>query len=90
MFSLNVERGKFLVVRGGVDASELMDIYKMPVDGELYEGRIIEILPASGYCRAQVNDSYEKIAERYNCDQNKLIGLNKNAVVYPTKRIWLP
>ncbi|MGN0823709.1 MAG: hypothetical protein ACI4MB_01420 [Candidatus Coproplasma sp.] len=90
MFSLNVERGKFIVVRGGVNATELMDIYKMPIDGDLYEGKIIEILPVSGYCYAQVGDSYEKIANRENCNLKTLIELNKNSIIYPTKRIWLP
>ncbi len=90
MFSLNVERGKFIVVRGGESATELMDIYKMPIDGDLYEGRIIELLPVTGYCYAQVGDSYEKIAHRENCNLQKLIDLNKNTIIYPTKRIWLP
>lgn len=90
MYSLKVERGKFLVVRGGVNADELMDIYKMPIEGDIYEGRIIRILPISGYCYAQVGDSYLKIAQRENCDLQKLINLNKKAVIYPTKRIWLP
>ncbi|MGN1061277.1 MAG: hypothetical protein ACI4QN_06040 [Candidatus Coproplasma sp.] len=90
MFSLNVERGKFLVVRGGVNSAELMDIYKMPIDGDLYEGKIIEILPVSGYCYAQVGDSYEKIANREGCHLQKLIEINKNSMIYPTKRIWLP
>ncbi|MGN0812969.1 MAG: hypothetical protein ACI4MQ_05650 [Candidatus Coproplasma sp.] len=67
-----------------------MDIYKMPIDGEVYEGRIIEVLPVSGYCYAQVGDNYEKIAQRENCGLQELIALNKNAVVYPTKIIWLP
>lgn len=90
MFLLNVERGKFLVVHGGVSQVELMDIYKMPIDGNIYEGRIIRVLPVSGYCYAKVGDSYEKIANRNGCSLEKLIKLNKNAAVYPTKRIWLP
>lgn len=90
MFSLKVERGRFLVVRENADANELMDIYSMPVSGELYEGRIIEVLPLSGYCRATVGDSYEKIAQRTGCDLEKLKKINENAAVYPTKRIWLP
>lgn len=90
MYSLNVERGKYLVVSKGVSTTELMDIYKMPIDGEAYEGRIIKVLPISGYCLAKVGDSYESIAKRNGCSLEKLIKLNKNAIVYPTKRIWLP
>ncbi|MGN1103752.1 MAG: LysM peptidoglycan-binding domain-containing protein [Candidatus Coproplasma sp.] len=90
MFSLNVERGKFLVIRDNNSADELMDIYKMPIDGDLYEGKIIEVLPVSGYCYALVGDNYEKIAARYGCSLKKLIELNKNSIIYPTKRIWLP
>lgn len=90
MFSLKVERGKFLVVRGGVSSTELMDIYKMPIDGDVYEGRIIQVLPVSGYCYAKVGDTLEKIAKRENCDLNKLKDLNKDSVIYPTKRIWIP
>lgn len=90
MFSLNIERGKFIVVRGGVNATVLIDIYKMPINGELYDGKIIEVLPISGYCYAQVGDSYEKIAKRENCNLNELKSLNCNSTVYPTKRIWLP
>lgn len=90
MFSLNVERGKFIIVRGGMNAAALMDIYKMPIDGDLYEGKIIQVLPVSGYCHAQVGDTYEKIADRENCNLKNLIELNKNAIIYPTKRIWLP
>ncbi len=90
MFSLKLERGKYLVVRGGVSANEFMDVYKMPVDGELYEGKIIEVVPVSGCCYARVGDSYEKIALRQGCNLQKLISLNNNALIYPTKRIWLP
>ena len=90
MFSLNVERGKYLVVRGGNSSNELMDIYKMPIDGDFYEGRIIEVLPVSGYCYALVGDTYEKISDRHGCNLHKLIELNNNSMLYPTKRIWLP
>lgn len=90
MFSLKLERGKYLVVRGGVSKSQLVDIYKMPINGEIYDGKIIEVLPVSGYCYAQIGDSYEKIAAREGCDLAKLKNLNGNSTVYPTKRIWLP
>lgn len=90
MFSLEVERGRFLAVRGDVDKNELMDIYQTPIEGELYKGRVIEVLKLSGYCRAEVGDSYEKIAKRHNCDLNQLIKINQNGVIYPTKRVWLP
>lgn len=90
MFSLNVEKGKYIVVRGGVSVCELTDIYKMPIGGEIYEGRIIEALPVSGYCYARVGDSYQKIAQREGCQLQELIDLNQKAVIYPTKKIWLP
>lgn len=90
MFSLEVERGRFLAVCGDVDKNELIDIYQTPIDDELYEGRVIEVLELSGYCRAEVGDSYEKIAKRYNCDLQRLIKINQNGVIYPSKRVWLP
>lgn len=90
MFSLEVERGRFLAIRGDVDKNELMDIYQTPIECELYEGRVIEVLKLSGYCRAEVGDSYKKIAQRYNCDLNQLIKINQNGAIYPTKRVWLP
>ncbi|MGN1373403.1 MAG: hypothetical protein ACI4VK_05080 [Candidatus Coproplasma sp.] len=67
-----------------------MDVYKMPVSGKIYEGKILEVLSVSGYCHAQVGDSYEKIAQRESCDLEKLTELNNNAILYPTKRVWLP
>lgn len=89
MFSLRLERGKYVRVRGKVSANQLIDVYKTPVTGDLYEGKIITLTEASDYCYAAPGDTYEKIAAKYGCDAEILRKLNCNEPVYPTKRVWL-
>ncbi len=90
MFSLQLERGKYVRVRGGVTAKEISDAYKTPVVGKVYAGAIVEIADVSDYCYAKAGDCYETIAKRYGCDLDKLRRVNADAPVYPTKRVWIP
>ncbi len=89
MFSLRLERGKYIRVRGKVSAKQLSDAYKTPVTGDLYEGKIITLTQACGFCYALPGDTYEKIALRNGCDAEDLKRINGNAPLYPTKRVWL-
>lgn len=90
MYSLQLERGKFVRVRGKISAKEVEKTFKTPVDGEIFDGMIVEIKKVTGYYYAKAGEGYEDVASRYGCDLDALKKLNGNSPVYPTKRLWIP
>lgn len=89
MFLLETERGKYLKIRAGVKREEIIRTFQIPVDEELYEGKIIVLSEAKKYCFALAGDTYEKIAERNSLDVGELKKLNGEKQIYPTTRVWL-
>ncbi|MDE7379493.1 MAG: LysM peptidoglycan-binding domain-containing protein [Clostridia bacterium] len=89
MFSLVTERGKYLRIRKRVKREDVISTFSIPA-GEVFFGEIIELGSPVRSCRAQVGDTYAKIALRERVDEEELRALNNNAAIYPTLRVWLP
>lgn len=78
-------------MRSGVTAREIEKNFSCPVFCTPSAGEIIELpLTPLKFCRAEVGDTYEKIAKRYFSDASRIRELNRNAPVYPTRKIYLP
>lgn len=91
MFTLILERGRYIRVRGNVRKCDIEREFCFPVNTEVFEGAIIPVLPEpQGYCYAQPCDSYASVAEREGVSEEELKKLNGGSPVYPSKKIWLP
>lgn len=91
MFLLELERGPYLRVRGGVKKSDIERAFAFPVNGEVYEGAVVCVLPpAGGFCIARPGDDYNAIAQREGVDCAELEKLNNGAPLYASKKVWLP
>ena len=89
MFSLITERGKYLRIRRHVTKTDIESEFDFPVHDKVFEGGIILLNSAKKYCYARPFDTYETIAIREGGSAETLKNLNKNAVIYPTMRVWL-
>ncbi len=89
MFSLTLERGKFLRIRKRVTEKQVTDAFCCPVT-KVFCGEIIELSPPKRYCFALAGDTYQKIAQREGVNEERLRALNNGRAVYPTLKIWLP
>ena len=89
MFSLILERGKFLRVRKGVTEKDVSAVFNCPAD-KIFCGAIIELTPPKRHCFALAGDTYATISEREGVDENRLREINGARTVYPTLKIWLP
>jgi len=91
MFTLLLERGRYLKVRSGVSKSDIERDFSFPVHDEIFTGAIILIAPRpKGYCYALPGDSYESIAKRQGADCEEIKRYNGNNPLYPSKKVWLP
>lgn len=89
MFSLTLERGRFLRIRKRVTEKEVTDAYLCPVK-KVFCGEIIEISPPKRFCYARAGDTYGSIAAREGVGEESLRALNDGKPVYPTLKVWLP
>ncbi|MCM1437871.1 MAG: LysM peptidoglycan-binding domain-containing protein [Roseburia sp.] len=89
MFSLTLERGRYLRIRKRVTEKEVVNAFRCPVH-KVFCGEIIELPPPKRYCYALAGDTYKSIAEREGVNEEELCALNKNTAVYPTQKVWLP
>lgn len=89
MFSLTLERGKFLRIRKGVTEKEVSAVFCCP-QSKVYCGEIIRLSPPRRYCYALAGDTYATVSAREGVDEALLIAENGGRPVYPTLRIWLP
>ncbi|MDE6790815.1 MAG: hypothetical protein K2J61_03735 [Clostridia bacterium] len=89
MFSLVMEQGKYLRVRGRVKKEDIISAFSCHV-GDVFCGAVIEISAPKRYCYALAGDTYAAVAARERVDERELRELNFNKIIYPTLRIWLP
>ena len=91
MFTLVTDRSKFYRVKRGQSADEIESVLKIPVRGEAFTGRIIEV-GDTAYTRyiADVGDTYRTIALKFGADEAMLKEANGNKPVYPTKKVFVP
>lgn len=89
MFSLTLERGRYLRIRKRITAKDVTDAFSCPVK-EVFCGEIIELSPPKRYCFALAGDTYAAIAAREGVNEANLRAQNGNRAVYPTLKIWLP
>lgn len=91
MFTLIMDRPPFYRIKEGQSAELTEKTFSCPVSGEAFAGRIVPVSrrPLS-VCRAQVGDSYERIATRLGVDGRELEILNGGKPVYPTCKLFVP
>lgn len=91
MFTLYLERGRYIRVRSGVERCDIECVFCFPVHAEVFAGAIIAVLPKpNGFCYAEPCDSYLTIAQREGVDEEELKKLNASTPLYPSKKVWLP
>lgn len=89
MFTLTLDRPKYLRVRQGVAAAEIRAEFVCPVPEGVFAGCIICVPPAPcAVYVAQPGDDYASIAIKLGADEGELRALNANAPVYPSKKIF--
>ena len=89
MFSLTLERGRFLRIRKRVTEKEVTEAFCFPVN-KVFCGEIIELSPPKKFCYAEAGDTYKTIAARKGVSEESLRTLNDGKSVYPTLKVWLP
>ena len=91
MFTLYLERGRYIRVRSGVTKRDIEREFSFPVHAEVFAGAVIAVLPEpNGYCYALPCDDYNAIAQREGVDEGELKKLNASSPIYPAKKVWLP
>lgn len=90
MFTLVTDRNKYFRVKRGQSAAELEAALNVPVQGEAFAGRIVEV--SDGYVRytAEVGDTYRTVALKFGADEELLKKTNGNKPVYPTCKLFVP
>ena len=89
MFSLTLERGRYLRIRKGVTEKDVSEVYSCP-SRKVFCGEIIKLSPPKRYCYALAGDTYATISERERVDEALLRAENGGKAVYPTLKVWLP
>lgn len=89
MFSLTLERGRFLRIRKGVTEKDVSAVFGFP-QGKVFCGEIIKLFPPKRYCYALAGDTYATISRRERVDEALLRAQNDARAVYPTLKVWLP
>ena len=81
MFTLILERGSYIRVRGNVKKCDIEREFSFSVNAEVFEGAIIAVLPQpQGYCYARPCDSYASIAEREGVGEEELKKLHSDEI----------
>ena len=89
MFTLTLDRAKFLRVRGNVSGREIEEEFKMPVPQKVIAGDIVTLSPRNlKVYVAGVGEDYKIIAEKTGVTELELRKINCDAVVYPTRKIY--
>ena len=89
MFTLTLDRGKFLRVRGNVSKRDIEKEFKMPVPQNVIAGDIVMLFPRNlKVYVAGVGENYGAIAEKTGVTEQELRKINYNATVYPTLKIY--
>ena len=89
MFSLTLERGRYLRIRKGVTEKDVTCVFSFP-QGKVFCGEIIRLSPPKRYCYALAGDTYATISRRERVDEALLRAANCARAVYPTLKVWLP
>lgn len=89
MFSLTLERGRYLRIRKWVTDKDVSETFFFPAEG-VFCGAIIPLSPPKRYCYAKVGDTYATVSRREGVNENRLRELNNGRAIYPTLKIWLP
>ena len=91
MFTLTLDRAKFLRVRGSVSRRDIEEEFEMPVPQNVIAGDIVTLYPRNlkAYV-AGVGEDYKIIAEKTGVTERELRRINCNAIVYPTRKIYYP
>lgn len=90
MFTLTLDRPKFIRVRAGVTAADIRAEFCCPISDNATEGCIAYLTPAP--CKfyvAKPGESYLSIAAKLGEDEQELRRLNGNSPVYPSKKIFI-
>lgn len=91
MFTLVTDRSKFYRVKRGQSARDIENLFEIPVKFPAFSGMILELgdLYYTRYI-ADVGDTYNTIAEKFNVNPALLEEVNGEKPVYPTRKIFVP
>lgn len=89
MFTLTLDRAKFIRVRASVCGREIEEEFKTPVPQNVAAGDIVALCSRNlKIYVAGVGDDYKIIAEKTGVTERELREINCNAIVYPTRKIY--
>lgn len=91
MFTLVTDRSKYFRVKRGQCAGEIEKVLKTPVQGAVFEGRIIVVRDENlTVYTAEVGDTYRTVALKLGADEQQLKKINGCKPVYPTCKLFVP
>ncbi|MGN0817824.1 MAG: hypothetical protein ACI4L9_02535 [Candidatus Coproplasma sp.] len=89
MFTLLLDRPKYIRVRAGITPACIRSEFVCPVPDDVFDGCIVSVTGAPcEYYSAQPGDDYKIIAVKLRCDEEEIRRLNGNAPVYPSKKVF--
>ena len=91
MFTLITDRSRYFKVKRGQSAREIERMLNTPICGEVFAGRIIEVVQQPlKTVTADVGDSYRTIALKCGVPESEIMEINGNKPIYPTCKIFVP
>lgn len=89
MFTLTLDRSKYLRLRAGVTRREAEREFLCPVSDDVRGGEIVRIppMPMRVYV-ADVGDDYASVAQKLGVEEERLLKINGAQPVYPTRKLY--
>ena len=90
MFTLVTDRSKYLRIRRNVAPCEVERLFKIPVCGETFAGRIIELTPPCEVYVVRPAETYASISLKTGVEREELEKLNGFKPIYPSCKLFVP
>lgn len=86
--TLQCDRGRFYRVKPGQTAREVEDFLLCPACG-CFAGEIIAVSPCKPHILRPF-ETYASLAEENGLTEERLRSFNRNALPYPSRKIYIP
>lgn len=90
MFTLISDKSKYFRVKRGQTKKDLEEGLKIPVEGEVFAGRILFKEEEYDVYIVKPLETYSQIAEKLNVAETELKKINSFKPLYPTCKLFVP
>ena len=90
MFTLVTAKSRYFRIKRGQSAEEVETRLRVPVRGDAFCGKIIELGGEYEIYAARPGDSYFSIAKSSGFTEEELREINGGKPVYPTVKVFVP